>query len=591
MNNPPLLIRRICSVLHHSLIPCLALSPITGHTHELPPHPYPQTVSQVRQRLAVDPPMAKQLETLLLKAVKTGASAPSGSSKDDFYSRISRELAVLGNTSSAISTATLISDRSRRRFAISSIAEIMVQTNDLAAARKLAQSKKGTRGWDSALFSVVREEIEYGYLEEARNSMASIQDPEDRVLLLIWLASGFVKAGDRNVARSHLEEALALTPRLPLDWGDAHRMPKDSALSKIAGVQAESKDWESAFQTTSLIQQDNYRAWALMEIAARQVTAGDLATALATADRLKEPDYRSGAKFRIAKQLESLGQYREAIDVLRSPLDDEQTSHQALISTALLQVKLEEFTAALKTVEFLETRPLSQAAESGSPLSGRTQVLDQIIQTQARSGDFAGAESVVAELPIERQWLALERIGKIQGGKEGIQKIEAAFEQARPEAKDCVLKLLSLSYEKVGDHEEAVRSANRARTSIGAFSVKGFQESFPGATPQLVNLNKRHHYRELSEVQARIHDLDGALTTLSLIDDTPERAGALSSIAFVLGYQKKPIAQLNKIIASRSSLERSDALLGYVMGRVDALDLKSEPLSPFGTQHCHRHYQ
>lgn len=400
--------------------------------------------------------------------------------------------------------------------------------------------------------------------------MASIQDPGDRVLLLTWLASGFVKAGD---------------------WNDAHRMPKDEALSKIVRVQAESSDWESAFQTTSLIQKDNYRAWALTEIVARQANAGDLVTALATADMLKEPDYRSEAKLRIAKQLESIGRYREAIDVLRSPPDDEQTSHEALIPIALLQVKLEEFSEALKTVEILQSRPLSQTAGSGSLPSGRTQVLDQIIQSKARSGDFAGAKNFVAELPIERQWLALEGLGKIQGGKEGIQTIETALEQTRPEAKDCVLELLALSHEKVGNHDEAVRSADKARTAIGAFSVKGFQESFPDATPQLVNLNKRDHYRELSELQARIHDLDGALTTLSLIDDTQDRAGALSSIAFVMGYQKKPIAQLNKIIASHSSLERADALLGYVIGRVEALDLKNEPLSPFGTHHCHWHYQ
>ncbi len=418
-----------------------------AHSYELPPHPYPQTVLQVRQKLFADPLVAKELEVLLLKAARLANSPPAGTQSNEILGRIARELALLGNTREALSTARLIADKTYRNIAVASISTIMVQTDDLQSAMKLAMGEKDHRGWSNHLFSVIQEEIDRGYLKEAQATIPSVQRTGDRVLLLIWLAGGYLKVGNIKSAKASIEEALTVTPKLPLEFDENYDMPRDEAFVKIAAIQADAADWDKAHLTTTLIKQGNYRAWAIENIAAKRANTGDLQEGLRTADLLAERDYRSGAKFTIARVLESSGKFLEAIETLKTVLDDDRSANQALTKIALLQIKLGEHASAIKTAESLRASPSARIAGYGNPASGRNAVFEEVIRAKAKSGDIAGAKSLIQELPPERQWHSLEFIGKMLGGKEGIRYVEEAIDQAGPGPNNCLLELLALSHE------------------------------------------------------------------------------------------------------------------------------------------------
>jgi RNA polymerase sigma factor (sigma-70 family) len=182
-------------------------------------------------------------------------------------------------------------------------------------------------------------------LGQARDAARAVEEPTERVHVLVQLAVAQHEAGDRAGGLKTLQDALAVVTAIE------EESPKGLALSVLASA---------------------------------EVRLGDAAGALRVADVVENPNRKNHLRFLIACRQAESDDVAGALRTVAAMTDDQKDN--ALIAVAAAQARAGDVKAALQTADGLRHQPLARAS-----------ALEEIALAQAKAGDRAAAGASLQE--------------------------------------------------------------------------------------------------------------------------------------------------------------------------------------------------
>jgi RNA polymerase sigma factor (sigma-70 family) len=292
---------------------------------------------------------------------------------------------------------------------------------------------------------------------EALTAAGGIEEPAQRVPVLVRIALAQAKAGDRDGARQTLRQAR--------DGADAVKDDlKTMAFRETAEAYARLGDLDAAIRTAAGLAQEFAREQILFLVAAQQASDGDLPGARKVMAAMTT-DQKDGALEAIA------GAQAKAGDVKAALVTAEELRHQplsragALKEIALAQAKAGDRAAAARSLQ--EALDLDVATLAGDDQKDAARA--RIAVLRARIGDVRGALQAAAALPgddaeredVVRQ-IALEqaRAGDTRGALQTIDTIKDLARRAG------ALADLAAGRAEAGDAQAASAAVDRAAEAV-----------------------------------------------------------------------------------------------------------------------------
>ena len=365
------------------------------------------------------------------------------------------------------------------------------------------------------------------FIDEALLAARSIADARKRVFPLTEIALVQVEAGDDRGAARSISEALTaarsigdafwrayhlgVTAKVQMEVGDARGAAwsisealtaawsitdagnRVWALSIIAEVQVEAGDRRSAAQSISealTVARSIKKGWKrdsrLSQIVGAQAKAGDIPGAFATTRSIEEASDRDIALSKIAPAQAKVGDISGALATARR-LEKAQLRGYAFAHIAGAQAEAGDIRGALSTAWSIEDAGLRAFVFSG------------IAEAQVEAGDARGAARSISEaLTVAR------RIADAEGRVRALRSIVGAQVEA-------------------GDLGGAAQSISEAFTA--AYSIR--------------EVDRASSLSVISQAQAKVRDIQGALDTARRIGEPNYRASGLANIARALAERQR----------------------------------------------------
>jgi RNA polymerase sigma factor (sigma-70 family) len=310
-------------------------------------------------------------------------------------------------------------------------------------------------------------------LAQALDAARAIEDPAERVTVLVQLAHLQGKAGDQAGGLKTLVQALQVARTLE------EETPKGMALREIAGAQVRLGNVPGALRTAGLLEQAAHKNHLLFLIACQQAQEGDLAGALRTAGAIT--DYqRDGALEAVARAQARAGDVKAAVRMAEGLKHQPLSRGGALEEIALAQAKAGDRAAAAESLREALRLQTSTLAREGDRNSARARVA----VLQARIGDvpgaLAGADALrtvrdggAAARDEARRGIAVEQVraGDLPGALRTIEGIPDLG--TRPYA---LMSLATAQAEK-GDRAAALATLRTARAGADSLQEAGQREA------------------------------------------------------------------------------------------------------------------
>ncbi len=337
------------------------------------------------------------------KALQTAQKIDDAHLHTAALSNIAAMQAEAEDIAGALQTAGKIDDAYNRPRALSTIAAAQAEAGDIAGALQTAGKIDDAYNRPWALSTIAAAQAETGdkagaraTLAEALQTARKIGKAYNRAWALSTIAAAQAETGDKAGARVTLAEALQTAGKI----GKAYNRPR--ALSTIAAAQAEAGDIAGALQTAGKIDNASDRAWALSAIATAQAEAGDKAGASATAAEALQIAEKIGGLIAPSRALSAIAAAQavagdkavvRAIVAIAENIAENIAAapviapfHTAtFIDIAAMQAEAGDIAGALQTAGKIDNA------------GGRAQALSAIAAAQAEAGDKAGARATLAE--------------------------------------------------------------------------------------------------------------------------------------------------------------------------------------------------
>ena len=323
--------------------------------------------------------------------------------------------------------------------------------------------KADMRDW--VMGEILTSQARAGLADDAMSTVRRIRDPRLILVALRDIAEAQASAG--RDAEAFAAAEIIPTPRKRLE-----------ALAVIAAVQAERSESEGARQSAhrmlallgtidAPVKRTSYIADAavVLSTAGQQTDArARLGEAAALARALDNSKQRETAIRRVAAALAEIGLPDQALDMLKE-IKDKKDRTSVLVAAAKAHAQASDLTKALATAAAIE------------PPRYRSVVLSHIALAQNKSGDVAGAETIMKEAlsladkiksPYARNYamsrivLAMMEIGKIAGKGIFSLPVDTAHKIKDDQLRAQVLWTISVEGKDAGDPASLARTEKLA---------------------------------------------------------------------------------------------------------------------------------
>ncbi|MFZ5877095.1 MAG: tetratricopeptide repeat protein [Nitrospirota bacterium] len=420
----------------------------------------------------------------------------------------------------------------------------LINAGRLDQVNELIQGiEPGIGGRENALVSVAEAEARNGNVDEALRIAGSIDENWAQHLdALHKIGTVQASSGDLDGALKTLSGVLDEYPH---------------ALWDIVTPMAKAGDVEKALDFIARVPQDYVQDYARWGVVRGQIAAGDLDGASKTAESMVGRHPKSLALAEIARsefergkagegRARLQGAARIAVDIPGSFIQGD-----ALWQIASVQASVGDLEPALETARFIRAEGMRQHA-LGLILSARADAgdVDGVRRTAAIYANGADDEqNSYANCLIAK---ASSRAGDVEGARRLIDTFDA-------DDRLCALNVISIDRAAVGDITEALQAAREMESG---------------------SWRKDSALHEISEYQAKMGDVRGAVQTISQIRSERSKADALHDLAKSAASQGGGASDFRWASRIKEPFQRASVLLGIAEGRMaTSTDDQGQPTS------------
>ena len=256
----------------------------------------------------------------------------------------------------------------------------------LAKARSLAVTAPDGYSKEYAFRDVLDVQCEAGDWDGAKETAGAIPDVAVGLSCFVAIATAQTKKGDLGAARQTLAIARDKANAIPPEA----KGKKTSVLLAIAKAQAASGDIGGALRTADDIAIEYGRNTALGVVIEAQLKTHDFAGAKQTADRVAGVPYQVSMLRRIGVSESKAGQQEAAVDTLRTARQRAQTvpkRKMALGEIVKTQIRIRDLAGARETADAIPDDSLKAVC------------LCAVVEAYADTGAFAEARAVLDTMP------------------------------------------------------------------------------------------------------------------------------------------------------------------------------------------------
>ncbi|WP_143171067.1 SMEK domain-containing protein [[Phormidium ambiguum] IAM M-71] len=241
-----------------------------------------------------------------------------GEIKRTWLGKVAIEIAIAGDTDTALRTAELVHDAAEQAKILGEIAQ------SIAVAEK--------------------QEVVESIFNSALKKTELISNQRQKVRVIWQIASLMAKAGKREIAHSTLYTALEVTELSEYK----HQQEWEYEIGEIAAAFGIAQEYKKALELTEKIKDKSLNSLALVNIVKAIARAGNFALAQETAKQIRDRVQQARALGKIVKAVARSGDFTAALEILQQ-ISNELHYTEALVEIVEAMAMSGDFTAALKT--------------------------------------------------------------------------------------------------------------------------------------------------------------------------------------------------------------------------------------------------